>query len=72
MTSLHTNLSVVTFWTFKGEWGEFLHQKGKKYTNFDQIRAEIEAETNRMTGSNKVLESTWIIYDKTHCMQYGS
>jgi len=39
--------------TQKGEWGEFLHQKGKKYTNFDQIRAEIDAETNRMTGSNK-------------------
>lgn len=37
----------------KGEWGEFLHQKGKKFTDFDEIRREIEAETDRMTGSNK-------------------
>uniref|UniRef100_A0A2M4CLP8 Dynamin n=1 Tax=Anopheles darlingi TaxID=43151 RepID=A0A2M4CLP8_ANODA len=35
------------------EFGEFLHQKGKKYTNFDEIRGEIEAETDRVTGSNK-------------------
>ena len=35
------------------EWGEFLHQKGKKFTDFDEIRREIEAETDRMTGSNK-------------------
>jgi len=36
-----------------GEWGEFLHQRGKKYNDFDQIRHEIEAETDRMTGNNK-------------------
>ncbi|XP_058058334.1 dynamin isoform X4 [Anopheles bellator] len=35
------------------EFGEFLHQKGKKFTNFDEIRSEIEAETDRVTGSNK-------------------
>lgn len=35
------------------EYGEFLHQKGKKLTNFDEIRQEIEAETDRVTGSNK-------------------
>ena len=35
------------------EWGEFLHAKGKKFTDFDEIRKEIEAETDRMTGSNK-------------------
>ena len=35
------------------EWGEFLHAKGKKFTDFDEIRREIEAETDRMTGSNK-------------------
>lgn len=27
----------------KGEWGEFLHKKGVKFTNFDQIRTEIDA-----------------------------
>lgn len=35
------------------EYGEFLHQKGKKFSNFDEIRQEIEAETDRVTGSNK-------------------
>lgn len=35
------------------EFGEFLHQKGKKLTNFDEIRQEIEAETDRVTGGNK-------------------
>ncbi|CAB3384923.1 Hypothetical predicted protein [Cloeon dipterum] len=35
------------------EYGEFLHQKGQKYSNFDDIRKEIEAETDRATGSNK-------------------
>ncbi|CAK8674553.1 unnamed protein product [Clavelina lepadiformis] len=36
-----------------GEWGEFLHCKGKKFTDFNEIRKEIEEETDRMTGSNK-------------------
>lgn len=35
------------------EYGEFLHCKGKKFIDFDEIRREIEAETDRMTGSNK-------------------
>lgn len=35
------------------EFGEFLHVRGKKFTNFDEIRKEIEDETDRMTGSNK-------------------
>ncbi len=35
------------------EWAEFLHQKGKKYTDFNEVRREIEAETDRMTGKNK-------------------
>ena len=36
-----------------GEWGEFLHKKGQKFYQFDQIRAEIEQETDRTTGHNK-------------------
>ncbi|CAD7086702.1 unnamed protein product [Hermetia illucens] len=32
---------------------EFLHCKGKKFVNFDEVRQEIEAETDRVTGSNK-------------------
>ncbi|XP_073834780.1 dynamin-1 shibire isoform X8 [Musca autumnalis] len=35
------------------EYGEFLHCKGKKFTSFDEIRKEIEDETDRVTGSNK-------------------
>ncbi|XP_018797017.1 PREDICTED: dynamin isoform X3 [Bactrocera latifrons] len=35
------------------EHGEFLHCKGKKFTSFDEIRKEIEDETDRVTGSNK-------------------
>ncbi|XP_029939369.1 dynamin 3a isoform X2 [Salarias fasciatus] len=35
------------------EYGEFLHCEGKKFTDFDEICKEIEAETTRLTGSNK-------------------
>ena len=37
----------------QGEWAEFYHAKGKKFTSFDDVRKEIEDETDRMTGSNK-------------------
>ncbi|XP_063705193.1 dynamin-1-like protein [Culicoides brevitarsis] len=35
------------------EWGKFLHTKNKIFADFDEIREEIEAETDRMAGSNK-------------------
>ncbi|XP_047371567.1 dynamin-1-like protein isoform X3 [Vespa velutina] len=35
------------------EWGTFLHKKNKIFRNFDDIRSEIEAETDRTAGSNK-------------------
>ncbi|XP_053487169.1 dynamin-1-like protein isoform X2 [Ictalurus furcatus] len=35
------------------EWGKFLHTKHKIYTDFDEIRQEIEAETERISGTNK-------------------
>ncbi|KAL2537110.1 Dynamin-related protein 3A [Forsythia ovata] len=35
------------------EWGEFLHIPGKKFFNFEEIRKEIEAETEREAGGNK-------------------
>ncbi|XP_069551318.1 LOW QUALITY PROTEIN: dynamin-1-like protein [Brachyistius frenatus] len=35
------------------EWGKFLHTKSKIYTEFEQIRQEIEAETERISGNNK-------------------
>ncbi|XP_053574991.1 dynamin-1-like protein [Bombina bombina] len=35
------------------EWGKFLHTKNKIYTDFDEIRQEIENETDRISGNNK-------------------
>ncbi|XP_056907014.1 dynamin-1-like protein isoform X1 [Takifugu flavidus] len=35
------------------EWGKFLHTKNKIFTDFDEIRQEIEAETERISGNNK-------------------
>ncbi|XP_052757711.1 dynamin isoform X13 [Galleria mellonella] len=35
------------------EYAEFLHCKGKKFVDFNEVRSEIEAETDRITGSNK-------------------
>ncbi|XP_017261433.1 dynamin-1-like protein isoform X4 [Kryptolebias marmoratus] len=35
------------------EWGKFLHTKNKIYTDFEEIRQEIETETERITGNNK-------------------
>ncbi|XP_068433934.1 dynamin-2 isoform X1 [Clinocottus analis] len=37
----------------KAEYAEFLHCKGKKFVDFDEVRLEIESETERITGSNK-------------------
>jgi len=35
------------------EWAKFLHTKNKVYTDFDLVRKEIDAETDRMSGNNK-------------------
>ncbi|RLN89525.1 hypothetical protein BBJ28_00020312, partial [Nothophytophthora sp. Chile5] len=35
------------------EWGEFLHMPGQKFSDFAEIRREIEKETDRITGKNK-------------------
>ncbi|XP_068578601.1 dynamin-1-like protein isoform X3 [Cebidichthys violaceus] len=35
------------------EWGKFLHTKNKIYTDFEEIRQEVEAETERISGNNK-------------------
>ena len=37
----------------KEEWGEFLHKPGKKFTDFQEIKREIEAETDSVAGKNK-------------------
>ena len=35
------------------EYAQFLH-RGEKFTDFDLVRKEIEDETDRVTGTNKV------------------
>jgi dynamin 1-like protein len=35
------------------EYGEFLHAANQKFTDFTEIRREIEAETGRVAGPNK-------------------
>ncbi|KAK6776128.1 hypothetical protein RDI58_027129 [Solanum bulbocastanum] len=35
------------------EWGEFLHLPGKRFFDFNEIRREIQAETEREAGVNK-------------------
>lgn len=37
----------------KQEYAEFIHCKGRIFTDFDLVRKEIEDETDRATGSNK-------------------
>uniref|UniRef100_A0AAY5L7L5 dynamin GTPase n=1 Tax=Esox lucius TaxID=8010 RepID=A0AAY5L7L5_ESOLU len=44
---------VLQLISANAEWAEFLHCKGKKFTDFDEVRQEIEAETDRITGANK-------------------
>lgn len=39
--------------TEKEEHAEFLHLKGKRFTNFDAVRLEIEAQTAKIAGKNK-------------------
>jgi GTP-binding protein EngB required for normal cell division len=39
------------------EWGEFLHLPGQKFHDFNEIRNEIQRETDRITGQNKGLSS---------------
>uniref|UniRef100_A0A0X3P4Y2 dynamin GTPase n=1 Tax=Schistocephalus solidus TaxID=70667 RepID=A0A0X3P4Y2_SCHSO len=37
----------------KTEYAEFLHLSNKRFTNFEEVRKEIEIETDRVTGRNK-------------------
>ncbi|VDM43680.1 unnamed protein product [Toxocara canis] len=40
------------------EWAKFDHAKEKIFTDFDEVRREIESETERLTGSNKQIGSS--------------
>jgi len=45
----HTAASVAEH----AEWAEFHHLPGRKFQDFNQVRAEIENETSRIAGNNK-------------------
>lgn len=42
-----------TYSVFLAEYAEFLHCKGRIFTDFDLVRKEIEDDTDRITGKNK-------------------
>ena len=48
---------LMCFPSLSLEYAEFLHCKGKKFVDFDEVRQEIEAETDRITGANKGISS---------------
>nr|DBA18119.1 TPA: hypothetical protein GDO54_016404 [Pyxicephalus adspersus] len=48
---------VLQLITSKIEYAEFLHCKGRRFSDFDEVRQEIEAETDRTTGTNKGISS---------------
>ena len=47
------SLSLPPSLLLRAEYAEFLHCKNKKFVDFEEVRSEIEAETERITGSNK-------------------
>jgi dynamin GTPase len=46
-------IKVKHFMVLYIEYGEFLHCKGRIFSDFDEIRREIEVDTERVTGRNK-------------------
>ncbi|TSK58141.1 Dynamin-1 [Bagarius yarrelli] len=48
---------VIQLISSSSEYAEFLHCKAKKFINFDEVRQEIEAETDRGIGTNKGITS---------------
>lgn len=48
---------VISFKLDSLEYAEFLHCKGRIFTDFDAVRKEIEDETDRVTGANKGISS---------------
>lgn len=46
-------LPLGFFFLYILEYAEFLHKKGSCFTDFADVRKEIEAETDRVTGHNK-------------------
>ena len=51
--SRYFELIIFSICVAVSEYAEFVHTKGKKFTDFAMVRKEIEDETDRLTGSNK-------------------
>lgn len=43
------------------EYAEFSHKKGERFENWDQVRHEIEDETQKVAGINKGISASPII-----------
>ncbi|PAA59145.1 hypothetical protein BOX15_Mlig005677g2 [Macrostomum lignano] len=52
---------VLQLINFHTEYAEFGHIRGKRFTNFDEVRQEIENETDRVTGKNKGISNVPIM-----------
>jgi replication fork clamp-binding protein CrfC len=51
---LFNTKNALLFIIFRGEeYGEFLHLPGQRFYEFNEIRAEIQRETDRISGKNK-------------------
>lgn len=54
--SLHLSKRMIPGMIHATDWAVFGHSKEKIFTDFDEVRQEIELETERITGKNKVSE----------------
>lgn len=52
------------------EFALFTHVKGKVYTDFNEIRQEIEAETDRLGGKKVRQRLTQKSFSKLFCIEY--
>jgi hypothetical protein len=43
--------------TTSDDWAEFAHLPGQSFSDFDEVRRQIEAETDRLAGTNKGISS---------------
>ena len=49
----HSVQCYIVAYLYSIEYAEFIHCKGRIFSDFDAVRKEIEDETDRVTGKNK-------------------
>uniref|UniRef100_A0A914QI53 Dynamin-type G domain-containing protein n=1 Tax=Panagrolaimus davidi TaxID=227884 RepID=A0A914QI53_9BILA len=57
----HTPKDAKERGEFEDDWAQFEHLPNKCFTDFDQVRLEIEAETDRLTGKDRDISDVPII-----------